>query len=80
MAADSLIKKKISPRYNRIGVISNFNAIFIFKFFYLLSLNLKCECMPPEGVHVGEQSALARRMGPLQLLIGKPMPGSTSKS
>jgi hypothetical protein len=34
-AADGFIGWSISPRYNRIEVIFNFNAVFIFKFLNL---------------------------------------------
>jgi hypothetical protein len=44
----------------------------------MLSGHLKWARTPPGGVHPGEQSALAGRRGPQELLIGKCMPGSTA--
>jgi hypothetical protein len=47
---------------------------------YIISRHLIWDSTPPESVRAGEQSDLAGRRGPQELLIGMYVPGSTSKS
>jgi hypothetical protein len=44
----------------------------------MLIRHLMWERTPPGGVRAREQSALAGRRGPRELLIGKPAPGRTA--
>jgi kynureninase len=70
---------KISPRYNRIGVDFDFNAIFIFKFSYLDAHPGSHVGAFASGRHTaGEQIALAGHSGPQELFIGKYLQGNTA--